>query len=101
MRQTVFKYIKRVAIALSVLLNVLLGGDSNQTFSARNWERKRRGLPNLCAVIDSVFYVLFSDNTHCLTSWVFWRVRKDVLHTEEFEKKFRNIEHETDNLKGK
>ena len=39
-------YLKRVGIALSVLLNVVLGGASNQTFSARNWQRKKDGLLN-------------------------------------------------------
>ena len=40
-------YLVRVATALSVLLNVVTGGSLNQTFSARNWERKRNGKANL------------------------------------------------------
>ena len=36
--ESLFKYFERVGIALSVLLNVVLGGYSNQTFSARNHE---------------------------------------------------------------
>ena len=46
------RYLTRVAVALSVLLNVLTGGASNQTFSARNWDWKRRGLPHIVGAID-------------------------------------------------
>jgi hypothetical protein len=38
--------------ALSILLNVILGGRSNQTFSARNYQRKLDGKPNLVWLID-------------------------------------------------
>jgi hypothetical protein len=48
----VIRYLTRVAVALSVLLNVLTGGASNQTFSARNWDWKRRGLPHIVGAID-------------------------------------------------
>jgi hypothetical protein len=70
-----FKYFERVGIALSVLLNVMLGGYSNQTFSARNHEWKRRGKPNLVWTIDRIF---FWDSDHCLRSWTYWIVRKDL-----------------------
>lgn len=65
-------YLKRVGIALSVLLNVVLGGRSNQTFSARNHHWKRKGKPNLAWLIDFVF-----GKGHCLVSWTYWRVRKE------------------------
>lgn len=65
-------YIFRVLIALSVLLNVILGGNSNQTFSARNWDWKRRNKPNITWLIDVVL-----GKGHCLESWVYWKVRKD------------------------
>ena len=45
-------YLKRILISLSVLINVILGGDNNQTFSARNHEWKRQGLPNVTYLID-------------------------------------------------
>jgi len=94
------KYISRVAISLSVLLNVLLGGPSNQTFSARNYGWKREGKPNGVVVIDAIFlltgnllsYILRVTGSgltitpqthHCLESWVYWRVRKDVIHDIE------------------
>ena len=68
----VLKYIERVGIALSVLLNVLTGGASNQTFSARNWAWKKRKLPNVVFVIDLVL-----GKDHCLQCWVYWQLRKD------------------------
>jgi hypothetical protein len=67
----VIRYITRVAIALSVFLNVLTGGASNQTFSARNWDWKRRGLPHIVGVIDWIL-----GKEHCMQCWVFWKVRK-------------------------
>ena len=69
------KYIERVGIALSVLLNVLLGGPSNQTFSARNWGWKRQNKPNIVWLIDKIF---FYEYQHCMTAWVYWRVRKNI-----------------------
>ena len=75
-----FKYIKKVLIAISVLINVILGGHSNQTFSARNWAWKRKGWPNLVWLLDPLF-LPFDGDDHCMTSWVYWRVRKDVLHS--------------------
>ena len=64
-------YLYRVGIALSVLLNVILGGYSNQTFSARNWEWKRQGKYNIVWLID---WMLGED--HCIVCWTYWRVRK-------------------------
>ena len=91
-----FRYLGRLGIALSVLFNVILGGPNNQSFSARNWARKRNNKWNLVWFIDFccviIAYVInkinatiktettvdFSD--HCMTSWVYWRSRKDVIH---------------------
>lgn len=64
-------YIVRVSIASSVLLNVVLGGASNQTFSARNWQRKKDNRPNMVWVIDK----LIGDG-HCAECWVYWKVRE-------------------------
>jgi hypothetical protein len=64
------KYLERIGIALSVLLNVLLGGPSNQTFSARNWDWKLRGYPNLVWLIDLLF--IWFEEDHCERSWDFW-----------------------------
>lgn len=79
MESETFKYIKRIGIALSVLFNVSLGGQSNQTFSARNYGWKREGRLNAVWVIDVVFKYIFRDgNNHCLNSWVYWFVRKNL-----------------------
>jgi len=64
-------YLERVGIATSVLLNVILGGPSNQTFSARNWQWKKQGRVNGVALID---YLLGKD--HCSECWVYWKVRE-------------------------
>lgn len=68
-------YLKRIGIALSILLNVLLGGPNNQTFSARNHGWKREGKLNLVWLIDRIFFL---DKDHCLSSWVYWYIRKDI-----------------------
>ena len=65
-------YLKRLLIALSVLLNVILGGQNNQTFSARNHQWKKDGKRNICIYIDAVL-----GEGHCLTCWVYWKVRKE------------------------
>ena len=64
-------YVRRVLIALSVLLNVLLGGHSNQTFSARNWQWKREKRFNLVFLIDFML-----GKNHCMECWAYWKVRK-------------------------
>lgn len=68
------KYFYRVGIALSVLLNVVLGGYSNQTFSARNWEWKRTGRYNIVWLIDAI-----TSRDHCSVSWAYWATRKGLL----------------------
>lgn len=68
------KYIARVGTAFSVLVNVILGGPSNQTFSARNYNWKRNGKPNIVWLIDGIFF----DKHHCLHSWSYWILRKDI-----------------------
>jgi len=64
-------YLVRVVTALSVLLNVLTGGSLNQTFSARNWERKRNKKINLVWFID---FMLGKD--HCNHCWSYWKTRR-------------------------
>lgn len=87
----VLKYIVRLGIAVSVLINVILGGKSNQSFSARNWQRKRDGLWHLCDLIDVMFWF---DKDHCLTSWTYWRVHKGILRKQGFDEKFKILEKE-------
>lgn len=63
-------YLRRIAIALSVLTNVVLGGSLNQTLSARQWEWKRQGRPNLVWFIDSLL-----GKNHCMMCWSYWKTR--------------------------
>jgi len=64
------KYLTRVGVAMSVLFNVLTGGASNQTFSARNWQWKKDKRFNLVWLID-----LMIGKGHCAECWVYWKVR--------------------------
>jgi len=64
-------YLKRLLTALSVLLNVILMGQNNQTFSARNYQWKKEGKPNIVKFID-----VFLGEGHCVECWVYWKVRK-------------------------
>ena len=64
-------YIKRVLVAFSVLVNVILGGMNNQTFSARNWQWKRERKPNLVWLLDLVI-----GEGHCSECWVYWKTRR-------------------------
>lgn len=58
-----------------MLFNVLLGGELNQTFSARSWERKKQGKWNIVWLLDLIF---FWDPMHCAHSYVYWITRKDL-----------------------
>ena len=64
-------YLHRVLTALSVLLNVILGGHNNQTFSARNHQWQKDGKPNIVYLIDKLL-----GEGHCVECWVYWKVRK-------------------------
>jgi hypothetical protein len=66
-------YFIRIGIAISVLLNVIFGGYSNQTLSARNYDFKKRGRPHIVPVIDKLF---FWDHEHCKICWIYWITRK-------------------------
>ena len=65
------KYLYKVGISLSVLINVILMGELHQTFSARNHQRKRDKKRNLCFVIDKVL-----GHDHCLMCWSRWVTTK-------------------------
>lgn len=79
-RKPLARYINRLIIAFSVFFNVILGGYSNQTFSARNYDLKMNGYPNLCWLIDLMFY---KDGDHCEKAWIFWIRIKDFYTTED------------------
>ena len=65
------RYLNRILTALSVLINVLLGGSNNQTFSARNHQWQRQSKPNVVFLID-----VFLGKGHCLECWVYWKTRR-------------------------
>lgn len=65
------RYGKRVVTCLSVTLNVMLGGELNQTFSARNHQWQKDGKFNLVWLIDAML-----GKDHCTHCWVYWKVRK-------------------------
>ena len=69
------KYFDRVFIAFSIFINVLLGGRINQTFSARNYQRRRDNKINLVRVIN----FLFRDKNHCSESWVKWTIINQAI----------------------
>ena len=71
-------YLYRVGIAASVLLNVILLGQSNQTFSARNYGWKRDGKPNAVWLIDKL-----SRDEHCRMSWVYWITAKRKVNMND------------------
>ena len=64
-------YLKRILIALIVLLNVVLGGGNNETFTARNWELQKNNKINIVWLIDMVI-----GKGHCLECWVYWKTRR-------------------------
>lgn len=64
-------YLYRVGLALSVLVNVILMGQSNQAFSARNYAWKKQKKLNGVWLIDKVL-----GKDHCRMSWVYWITAK-------------------------
>ena len=66
------EYIKRVGLTLSILFNVILGGDMHQTFSTRNWQRSKDKKFNLVWIID-----FFLGTGHCMESWIKWQIMKN------------------------
>ena len=66
-------YCYRVGIALSILFNALTGGETNQTFSARNYEWQRNRKYNIVTLIDRVLGA-----GHCLDCWARWYASNTV-----------------------
>lgn len=83
------RYLERVGIALSVLINVVLGGKSNQTFSARNYGWKKQNKFNIVWLID---FLIFWDRDHCLHSWLYWYTGKNIRkYGEKYLQKQRDM----------
>jgi len=70
------KYLFRVSVAFDILVNVILGGHINQTFSARNYAWKKDGKPNGVWLID---LIIFWDHDHCMNSWSYWVTKSDRM----------------------
>jgi len=68
------RYIQRVTTASSILINVIFGGRSNQTFSATQYQRRKDGKANVVWFIDKFFWW---ETDHCLGAWVKWK----IIHT--------------------
>ncbi len=71
----ILKYLNRILIAIDVLLNVILGGELNQTYSARSWLFKKQGRLNVVWLIDAIF---FWDKFHCMNSYIVWFTGKNI-----------------------
>ena len=70
-----YEYLIRIVIALSVLLNVILGGYSHQSFSARNYAWKKKGYVNFVWLIDAL---AFFDPNHCEQSYLLFEAMQRV-----------------------
>lgn len=71
-------YLARISIAFSILLNAIAGGDTNQTISARQWQRKLEGKRNLVSFIDRLFW---KDVDHCKESWIKWQKIVEAINS--------------------
>ena len=69
-------YLKRLLIAWSIFLNVFLGGKSNQTFSATQYQRYKDRKWNLCWFINLIFW----DEDHCMESWIKWKIIHSAIN---------------------
>ncbi len=87
------EYFYQIFKAVSILINTLIGGKANQTFSARNWQRKKEGKLNVVYFIDKLCYL---DKDHCMHCWVYWKVKQDIHKTPEFEERMYYERYEQD-----
>lgn len=67
-------HIIRAILPFSKILNFLLGGSIHQSFSARNYEWKENGKPNLAWLLDKLL-----GEKHCLISYILWRRKTQAL----------------------
>lgn len=72
------KYLTRVCVQFSILINVLFGGKLNQTVSATQHQRRRDGKANFASVIDAIFY---RDIEHCMEAWIKWRIIHNAINS--------------------
>jgi hypothetical protein len=83
----VTKYLSRVLLAVSIFINTVLGGSTNQSFSARNWHWKKLGYWNIVWIIDIIFFL---EKDHCQESYIKWCIINNAIqHYDEIgEKRF-------------
>lgn len=62
-----------VLFAVSILMNVIFGGKSNQTLSARSYDRKRNNKFNF----SWFFNLIFNDASHSMDNWIAWKTYKN------------------------
>jgi len=72
-----FRYLNRVLLAFSILFNTILGGSTNQSFSARNWQRRKRSQMNLVWLINRIF---FWEYDHCRESYIKWVIINNAIY---------------------
>lgn len=82
-------YLNRLGTALSILINVITGGKSNQTLSARQYARMREGNPNLVWFIDRIFFL---EEDHCMEAWIKWEIISKAIKHYDKEHKFYDYE---------
>lgn len=83
MMKPLLKYINRLLISCSILLNVILGGKSNQTFAARNFQRELDYKINIAWILDIIFWF---DPHHSEKSWMFWNeIQKHYIDQNIFK----------------
>ena len=85
----ILAYIGRVLIAVSILINVMLGGPSNQTFSARNYKWQQDGKWNIVWLIDAIF---FWDKYHCFHAWIYYKTTKNLRKSYKENKRLDTTE---------
>ena len=84
------RYIQRVTTAGSILINVIFGGRSNQTFSATQYQRKKDGKANIVWLIDKFFWW---EADHCLGAWVKWKIiHTAIRHYDKLGEYFYDIQ---------
>jgi len=62
-----------VLFSVSILMNVIFGGKPQQTLSARSYDRKRNNKFNFSWVFD----LIFNDDAHSMTNWIFWKTNEN------------------------
>lgn len=88
-REKLIRYFYINGVSLSILLNTFLGGMPYQTFSARNWEWKKAGYPNIIWLIDTLIWF---EPDHCMHCWIRWRIgRYAVMSYDDREASYEPL----------